>query len=48
MISSDSLGAITVAGEGQGNAQSALDTTAAGDIWDNGFKHVVAGLKQHT
>jgi outer membrane protein OmpU len=44
-ISSDSLGAITVAGEGQGNAQSALDTTAAGDIWDNSFKHVVAGTE---
>ena len=37
-ISSDTLGAITIAGEGQGNAQSALDTTAAGDIWDNSFK----------
>ena len=44
-ISSDTLGAITVAGEGQGNAQSALDTTAAGDIWDNSFKHVVAGTE---
>ena len=38
VISSDSLGAITVAGDGAGNAQSALDTTAAGDIWNNGFK----------
>jgi len=45
VISSDSLGAITVAGEGQGNAQSALDTTAAGDIWDNGFKSVVSGVE---
>ena len=44
-ISSDTLGAITIAGEGQGNAQSALDTTAAGDIWDNGFKHVVSGTE---
>jgi outer membrane protein OmpU len=44
-ISSDSLGAITVAGEGQGNAQSALDTTAAGDIWDNAFKSVVSGTE---
>ena len=44
-ISSDTLGAITVAGEGQGNAQSALDTTAAGDIWDNSFRHVVAGTE---
>jgi outer membrane protein OmpU len=38
-ISSDALGTITIAGEGAGNAQSALDTTAAGDIWDNGFKY---------
>ena len=37
-ISSDALGSIVVAGDGAGNAQSALDTTAAGDIWDNGFK----------
>jgi outer membrane protein OmpU len=38
-ISSDTLGKIVVAGEGTGNAQSALDTTASGDIWDNGFSH---------
>ena len=37
-ISSDTMGTIVVAGEGAGNAQSALDTTAAGDIWNNGFK----------
>ena len=37
-ISSDTLGTIVVAGDGAGNAQSDLDTTAAGDIWDNGFK----------
>ena len=37
-ISSDALGSIVIAGDGAGNAQSALDTTAAGDIWDNGFK----------
>ena len=36
-ISSDAMGSIVIAGEGAGNAQSALDTTAAGDIWDNGF-----------
>jgi outer membrane protein OmpU len=36
-VGSDSLGTITVAGDGTGNAQSALDTTASGDIWDNGF-----------
>ena len=45
VISSDSLGAITIAGDGAGNAQSALDTTAAGDIWDNAFKSVVAGVE---
>ena len=37
-ISSDAMGTIVIAGEGAGNAQSALDTTAAGDIWNNGFK----------
>jgi outer membrane protein OmpU len=41
-ISSDALGTIVIAGDGAGNAQSALDTTAAGDIWDNGFKAGVA------
>ena len=38
-ISSDTLGSIVVAGDGTGNAQSALDTTAAGDAWDNGFTY---------
>ena len=37
-VSSDALGSITVAGDGAASAQSALDTTAAGDIWDNAFK----------
>ena len=41
-ISSDSLGSLTIAGDGTGNAQSALDTTAAGDIWNNGFTHGAA------
>jgi outer membrane protein OmpU len=36
-ISSDAMGSVVIAGEGAGNAQTALDTTAAGDIWDNGF-----------
>jgi outer membrane protein OmpU len=36
-VSSDELGSITMAGEGASSAQSALDTTAAGDIFDNGF-----------
>ena len=44
-VSSDALGSITIAGDGAGNAQSALDTTAAGDIWDNAFKHVVSGTE---
>jgi len=36
-VSSDTLGSFVFAGDGTGNAQSALDTTAAGDIWNNGF-----------
>jgi len=44
-VSSDTLGSITVAGDGTGNAQSALDTTAAGDIWDNGFTYTGANTK---
>jgi len=36
-VSSDSLGSVTMSGEGGSSAQTALDTTAAGDIWDNGF-----------
>ena len=46
VISSDSLGSITIAGEGAGNAQSALDTTAAGDIWDNGFTYHNVGTSR--
>ena len=45
-VSSDSLGSIVIAGEGAGNAQSALDTTAAGDIWDNGFTYHPAGTSR--
>jgi outer membrane protein OmpU len=41
-VSSDALGSIVIAGEGAGNAQSALDTTAAGDLWDNGFTYHTA------
>jgi len=33
-ISSDALGTITMHGEGGSSAQAAIDTTAAGDIWD--------------
>jgi outer membrane protein OmpU len=36
-VSSDALGSVTMAGEGASSAHSALDTTAAGDIFDNGF-----------
>ena len=31
------MGAITFAGEGASSAQNTIDTTAAGDIWDNTF-----------
>ena len=33
-VSSDTLGTLVFHGEGGSSAQSALDTTAAGDIWD--------------
>jgi outer membrane protein OmpU len=33
-VSSDALGSISMHGEGGSSAQAALDTTAAGDIWD--------------
>ena len=33
-ISSDSMGKLTMHGEGGSSAQAAIDTTAAGDIWD--------------
>ena len=36
-ISSDALGTLTFHGEGGSSAQSAMDTTAAGDLWDNGY-----------
>ena len=36
-VSSDAMGSITFAGEGASSAQNTLDTTAAGDIWDNTF-----------
>ena len=35
-ISSDAMGTLKFSGEGGSSAQSALDTTAAGDLWDNG------------
>jgi outer membrane protein OmpU len=33
------MGTITYAGEGADSAQTTLDTTAAGDIWDNTFTY---------
>ena len=36
-ISSDALGTLTMSGEGGDSAQTAIDTTAAGDLWDNGY-----------
>ena len=36
-ISSDALGTLKFSGEGGSSAQSAMDTTAAGDIWNNGL-----------
>ena len=36
-VSSDALGALTFHGEGGSSAQGAIDTTAAGDLWDSSF-----------
>ena len=36
-VSSDALGSLKFSGEGGSSAQSAIDTTAAGDLWDNGY-----------
>jgi outer membrane protein OmpU len=33
------MGAITFAGEGASSAQNTIDTTAAGDIWNNSFTY---------
>ena len=35
-ISSDALGSLVFSGEGGSSASGAIDTTAAGDLWDNG------------
>jgi outer membrane protein OmpU len=42
-ISSDDLGTLTLAGHGGSSATSAIDTTAAGDMWDN-FDQLSNGL----
>jgi outer membrane protein OmpU len=36
-VGSDALGTLKFNGEGGSSAHGAIDTTAAGDIWDNGF-----------
>jgi outer membrane protein OmpU len=36
-ISSDAMGTLKFSGEGGSSAQGAMDTTAAGDIWNNGL-----------
>ena len=38
-IGSDAMGTITFAGEGASSAQNTIDTTAAGDIWNNTFTY---------
>jgi outer membrane protein OmpU len=35
-IATDNLGTLVFSGEGGSSAQSAIDTTAAGDLWNNG------------
>ena len=35
-ISSDAMGSLVFSGEGGSSANSAIDTTAAGDLWNNG------------
>jgi outer membrane protein OmpU len=35
-VSSDAMGTLVFSGEGGSSANSAIDTTAAGDLWDNG------------
>ena len=44
-VSSDAMGTLTFSGHGGSSAQSAIDTTAAGDIWDNGFTYTGANTK---
>ena len=41
-IGSDALGTLVFHGEGGSSAQTAMDTTAAGDLWDNGYGISVA------
>ena len=41
-ISSEELGSLVFSGEGGSSAQSAIDTTAAGDAWNNGSAFTVS------
>ena len=41
-ISSDDLGTLVFAGHGGSSAQSEIDTTAAGDAWNNGSNFTVS------
>jgi outer membrane protein OmpU len=45
-VSSDAMGSLTFAGEGASSAQNTVDTTAAGDIWDNTF-HAADGTTDY-
>ena len=42
-VSSDSLGTLVLAGHGGSTASSKIDTTAAGDMWDNFDGMVIGG-----
>ena len=42
-VSSDTLGTLTLAGHGGNSATTAIDTTAAGDMWDNFDGLIVLG-----
>ena len=43
-VGNDTLGTLTVHGHGGSNAAAALDTTAAGDLWDNTLMDTTAVL----
>ena len=45
-VGNDTLGTLTVHGHGGSNSAAALDTTAAGDLWDNTLGIATADLPQ--
>tara|TARA_B110000211_G_scaffold194182_1_gene222234 strand:- start:37 stop:996 length:960 start_codon:yes stop_codon:yes gene_type:complete len=47
-VGNDTLGTLTVHGHGGSNAAAALDGTAAGDFWDNGFSIATADAPQNS